>query len=86
MRGNVLIRCIDNMTITEVQQRIEQGLEGSQVEILDPMNDGVHIKAVVVYAGFEGKPLIQQHRMVYDLFQEELKGELHALALETRSA
>lgn len=73
------------MQLSEIKSRIENGLSGAQVEILDPFNDGVHIKAVVVYSGFDGKSLIQQHRMVYDLFQEELKGDLHALALETRA-
>lgn len=74
------------MTLPELKERLEQGLDGASVEIQDPYNDGVHIKAIVVYPGFEGKTLIQQHRMVYDLVQEELKGELHALALETRAS
>lgn len=73
------------MTKDELQKRLESGLPGARVEILDPMNDGVHLKAVVAYAGFAGASLLQQHRMVYDLVKEELKGELHALALETRT-
>jgi len=73
------------MTIPEIQSRIEQGLPGAQVEIQDPYRDGVHIKAIVVYAGFQGKSLLEQHRMVYATLQEELKAEIHALALETRS-
>ena len=74
------------MTLPELKKRIEDGLAGASVEIQDPYNDGVHIKAVVVYPGFEGKTLIAQHRMVYDLVREELKGALHALALETRAS
>lgn len=73
------------MTVGELQSRIEQGLPGAAVEIHDPMRDGVHLKAIVVYAGFSGRSLLEQHRMVYDLLREELKGELHALALETRA-
>ncbi|MBX7057355.1 MAG: BolA/IbaG family iron-sulfur metabolism protein [Leptospirales bacterium] len=73
------------MTISELQSRIEQGLPGARVEIQDPMRDGVHLKAVVRFAGFSGRPLLEQHRMVYELLREELKGELHALALETRA-
>ena len=73
------------MTLSELKARLEAGLDGASVEIQDPYNDGVHIKAVVVYPGFAGKSLIEQHRMVYDLVREELKGELHALALETRA-
>jgi stress-induced morphogen len=73
------------MTITEIKQKIENSIPGSSVEILDPYNDGVHIKAIVTYSGFEGKSMVEQHRMVYSLFQEELKNEIHALGLETRS-
>ena len=73
------------MTITEIKEKIQQGLPGSSVEVLDPYHDGVHIKAIVTYSGFEGKSLVEQHRMVNLLFQEELKGEIHALGLETRS-
>lgn len=73
------------MTLPEIKSRIEVGLPGAQVEIQDPYRDGVHIKAVVVYAGFAGKSLLEQHRMVYATLKEELKEEIHALALETRS-
>ncbi|TGL57289.1 BolA family transcriptional regulator [Leptospira ognonensis] len=73
------------MTIPEIQKKIENGLPGSKVEILDPYQDGVHIKAVVTYSEFAGKSLIEQHRMVYATLKDELKEEIHALALETRS-
>lgn len=73
------------MTIPEIREKIANGLPGSSVEILDPYKDGVHIKAVVVFSGFQGKSLIEQHRMVYATLKDELKEEIHALALETRS-
>ncbi|MDF3819019.1 BolA/IbaG family iron-sulfur metabolism protein [Leptospira sp. 96542] len=73
------------MTIPEIKAKIEEGLPGSNVEILDPYKDGVHIKAIVLYPGFSGKSLIEQHRMVYATLKDELKEEIHALALETRS-
>ena len=71
------------MTIAEVQKKIEDGLPGSKVVIEDPYHDGVHIKAIVRYSGFEGKSLVEQHRMVYAIFQKELhslfaiEGALH---------
>ncbi len=71
-------------TTTEIKQKIEHGLPGSHVEVLDPRRDGVHIKAIVAYSGFKGKNLLEQHRMVYDTLKEELKEELHSLALETK--
>ncbi|EPG75464.1 BolA-like protein [Leptospira fainei serovar Hurstbridge str. BUT 6] len=72
------------MTIEEIRNKIQTGLPGSSVEILDPYRDGVHIKAIVKYPGFEGKSMLEQHRMVYATLHEELKEEVHALALETK--
>jgi len=72
------------LTLDEIKQKIEAGLPGSQVTIEDPRKDGVHIKAIVIFAGFKDKSLIEQHRMVYATVSEELKDELHALALETK--
>ncbi|HKN47563.1 MAG TPA: BolA family protein [Candidatus Polarisedimenticolia bacterium] len=43
-----------------------------------------HFSAVVVSGAFEGKTRIEQHRMVYALFQKEMADQaIHALALRT---
>ena len=72
------------LTIPQIRERIAKGLPGAKVDILDPRKDGVHLKAIVIYEGFNGKTLVEQHRMVYDTLREELKEELHALAIETK--
>ena len=64
--------------------KVSEALPGASVEVLDPYNDGVHLKASVVYDGFRDKSLLEQHRMVMNALKTELSGELHALALETR--
>ncbi|MBI5798068.1 BolA/IbaG family iron-sulfur metabolism protein [Candidatus Woesearchaeota archaeon] len=72
------------LSIEEIKQKIEAGLPGAKVEMLDPRRDGVHLKAMVSWHGFKGKSLIEQHKMVYAALKEELKEELHALSLETK--
>ncbi|PJZ64162.1 BolA/IbaG family iron-sulfur metabolism protein [Leptospira wolffii] len=72
------------MTIQEIREKIQAGLPGAEVEILDPYKDGVHIKAIVKYSGFAGKSVVEQHRMVYSTLKDELKEEVHALGLETK--
>jgi BolA protein len=42
-----------------------------------------HFKVVLVSGAFEGKNLVTQHRMVYELLFEELQSQVHALALHT---
>ena len=64
--------------------KVESQLLGSKVTVLDPNHDGVHLKAKIVYNGFEGKSVVEQHRMVYDILQKNFDdGSLHALNLET---
>ena len=71
-------------SLEEIKKKIEQGLPGAKVHIQDPRKDGVHIKAVVSWQGFKGKTLVEQHKMVYATVKEDLKGDLHALGIETK--
>ena len=68
------------MQADELKQLIESGLPGCQVQI---QGDGDHFEAIVVSDMFEGKNLVQQHRMVYDILGDRMQGEIHALALHT---
>jgi len=68
----------------KVKQLIEQGLPGASVEVT---GDGRHFEAVVVHADFEGKTIIQQHRMVMNTVKKEVESdELHALSIKTRAS
>ncbi len=42
-----------------------------------------HFKVVIVSEAFEGKNLVAQHRLVYELLFEELQSQVHALAIHT---
>ena len=69
-----------------LKQKIQEAIPSATVQILDPRKDGVHLEAHVISKGFEGKTLIEQHRMVYAAVQDLLdSGELHALAIKTRA-
>jgi stress-induced morphogen len=70
-------------TTDEVKQRIEQALPGSQAQVTDLTGGGDHLRAEVVYAGFEGLPRIAQHKLIYDVFGDEIGGPIHALSLKT---
>ena len=72
------------LSLQEIKQKIEENLPGSKAEVLDPRHDGKHLKAIVTYGGFDGKSLVEQHRMVMSFFKIELGEDLHALSLETK--
>ncbi len=70
------------MEIEKVKAMIEAGLPGATAEV---SGDGRHFEAVVFSAAFEGKSLIQQHRMVKDTVKAAIASdELHALSIKTR--
>jgi acid stress-induced BolA-like protein IbaG/YrbA len=71
------------MEPSKVKELIEAGLPGAQVEVT---GDGRHFEAVVVSKAFEGKSLIQRHRMVMDTVKAQVASdELHALSIKART-
>jgi stress-induced morphogen len=70
-------------TVDEVKTRIEQALPGARATVSDLTGGGDHLRAEVVYHGFEGLSRIQQHKLVYDVFGDEIGGPIHALSLKT---
>ena len=70
----------------KVKERIAAALPGSEVEVRDLTGTGDHFEARVVSQEFDGKSMVDQHKLVYAPLQDWLKsGELHALALRTFS-
>jgi stress-induced morphogen len=68
---------------SEVKQRIEQALPGARAEVTDLTGGGDHLRAEIVYEGFAGLSRIEQHKLVYDVFGDEIGGPIHALSIGT---
>ena len=69
------------MEVETVKVLIEAGLPGAKVEVT---GDGRHFEASVVSEAFEGKSLIQRHRMVMATVNDKIASdELHALSIKT---
>ena len=80
----------------QVQRRIEdklrEKLAPAFLEVINeshmhsvPVGSESHFKVVVVSATFEGKSLVQRHRLVYDALGDEMHGTIHALAITSRT-
>ena len=69
----------------ELKARIEAALPGSHALVEDTTGGGDHFRATVTAEAFAGLSRIQQHRLVYEIFGEEIGGPIHALSLETRA-
>jgi stress-induced morphogen len=70
-------------SIEQVKERIEHALPGARATVTDLTGGGDHLRAEVVYEGFAGLSRIQQHKLVYDVFGDEIGGPIHALSLKT---
>lgn len=68
-------------TPEELRTRIEAGIPGATASVT---GDGHHFNAVITAAAFAGLSRIAQHRLVYDVFGEEVGGRIHALSIQTR--
>lgn len=73
------------MNTDEVKALIEAGIEGAAAAVTDLTGTGDHFRAEVTAAAFADKSMIEQHKMVYAVLDEQLKGPIHALQLVTRA-
>lgn len=75
------------MTPDQLKDRLSQispTAPETLVEVMDLTGTMDHYQAVIVSPAFEGKLMIEQHRMVLGLVQKEIdSGELHALTMKT---
>ena len=67
----------------ELKERIEEAFPGAQVMVHDLTGGGDHFRAEVVSDRFEGLSRIEQHKLVYDVFGDEVGAAIHALSIKT---
>jgi stress-induced morphogen len=70
---------------TELKRRIEEAIPGSRAEVEDYTGGGDHFRAQIIAPAFASLSRIDQHRLVYDVFGDEIGGPIHALSLTTRA-
>jgi acid stress-induced BolA-like protein IbaG/YrbA len=70
----------------EIKDTLSKGLPVSLVETQDLTGGGDHWQVIIVSAAFDGKGLLEQHRMVNEVLKEPLADQrIHALSLKTYS-
>jgi stress-induced morphogen len=67
----------------ELKERIEQAIPGSTAAVEDLTGGGDHFRAEIVSERFDGLSRIEQHQLVYSIFDGEIGGAIHALSLKT---
>ena len=67
----------------ELKRRIETAIPGAQADVVSP--DNVHFTVRVISDRFSDLSRIDQHKLVYEIFDGELGGDIHALSLKTET-
>jgi stress-induced morphogen len=59
--------------------------DAAELDVLDRTGTGDHFQVTVASARFDGLPLVEQHRLVYDALAGPLAdGTIHELRIKTR--
>ena len=69
----------------EITSKIRQALPDADVTLKDLTGTQDHWEAVIVSTGFEGKSLIERHRIINRALAVELAGPIHALTLTLKT-
>ena len=81
-------------TSEKIQEILRRELRATRVEVTDQSDlhaghqqasGGGHYNITVVSPLFEGKKMIERHRMIYQSLAKELQREIHALAIRAYS-
>jgi BolA protein len=79
-------------TARDIERILREKLAPTHVEVIDESfrhaghagaSEGGHFRVAIVSAEFEGRPLVERHRLVNAALAELFAGRIHALALRT---
>lgn len=77
-----------------LRERLAAGLAPERLDIVDDgdkhvghagARGGGHYTVHIVAQAFAGKSLLERHRMIYDLLQDMMHTDIHALSIQARS-
>jgi stress-induced morphogen len=73
------------MTPEMLKHLLEQSFPGDPVKVFDLTGTSDHFEVQIVSDQFEGKSLIEQHKLVHAACGEHLTTTIHALKIKTRT-
>ena len=78
-----------------IEQKLNKNLNIENLEVIDEsdLHQGhagwneageSHFRIKIVSSDFLGKSRVNQHKMIYKILEEDLKKQIHALAIESK--
>jgi stress-induced morphogen len=75
-----------------IEAKLSQAIHPLHLEVRNesykhnvPANSETHFQVVVVSDSFVSRTLLQRHRQIHDILEEELKGPVHALSIVAKT-
>ena len=73
-----------------LREKLQQSLEFTHIDVINeshlhntPPDSESHFKVILVSHAFSGKLPVKRHQLVYGILADELRDQIHALALHT---
>ena len=70
------------MTKEDIFKRLSKKIKNSTIEIYDNTGDSNHFSILIISDMFNKLSLINRHKIIYNLFKDELTKEIHALQIK----
>lgn len=81
---------------TTIREKLQRAFQPTRLDVINeshlhaghrssPGTGESHFRVLIVSAAFAGKSRLQRHRLVNEALAAELKGKVHALALEVHA-
>ena len=70
------------MTKEDIFKRLSKKIKNSTIEICDNTADSNHFSILIISDMFNKLSLINRHKIIYNLFKDELTREIHALQIK----
>ena len=67
----------------EIVRLVESAIPGARATARDLTGGQDHYEITVVASAFQGRSLVERHRLVYEALRAPLAGPLHAVQLKT---
>ena len=73
------------ITPAEIESTLLEAFPGARVSVGDMRGTGDHFEIIVESNIFQGKSILDQHKMVYAVLKTEMDHRIHAVQLKTKA-
>ena len=74
-----------NDLMKHIEDTLKSHFQDAEVQVGDMTGTGDHLEIAISSQAFQGKKLLEQHRLVMDVLKKEFDDQLHAVKLKIQA-